>query len=134
MRESSHLLNKALEYTKFSYAPYSKFKVACILIASNGNEDKEFYGVNVENSSYGLTICAERVAIFKAISEEYKILKALYLVAVDSEGFEVLDIMPCGACRQVMIEFSDNLSIITRKSEYKIKELIPFSFRLKNHI
>lgn len=134
MKENSHLLDKALEYTKFSYAPYSKFKVACILIASNGNEDKEFYGVNVENSSYGLTICAERVAIFKAISEGYKFLKTLYLVAVDSQGREVLDIVPCGACRQVIIEFSDNLKIITRKSEYKIQEIMPFSFRLRNHI
>lgn len=134
MKENSHLLDKALEYTKFSYAPYSKFKVACILVASNGSEDKEFCGVNIENSSYGLTICAERVAIFRAISEGYKVLKTLYLVAIDSEGREVLDIMPCGACRQVIIEFSDNLSIITRKSEYKIQELIPFSFRLNNHI
>lgn len=134
MKENSHLLDKALEYTKFSYAPYSKFKVACILIASNGNEDKEFYGVNVENSSYGLTICAERVAIFKAISEGYKFLKTLYLVAVDSQGREVLDIVPCGACRQVIIEFSDNLKIITRKAEYKIQEIMPFSFRLRNHI
>ena len=124
------MFDKALNYIKFSYAIYSNFKVACILIASNGYEKKEFFGVNVENASYGLTICAERVAIFKAISEGYKELLELYLVAVNQNGEEVLDIMPCGACRQVMKEFSDNLKIITRKGEFSIKDLLPFSFKI----
>jgi len=124
------VLDKALNYIKFSYSPYSKFKVACILIASNGIENKEFYGVNIENSSFGLTICAERLAIFKAISEGYNKLLKLYLVALDENNNEVLDIMPCGACRQVMIEFSDNLEIITRKGNFNIKNLIPSHFKL----
>jgi cytidine deaminase len=126
------LLDKALNYIKFSYAPYSKFKVACILIASNGIEEKEFYGVNVENASYGLTICAERVAIFKAISEGYNKLLKMYLVAVDENNNEVLNIMPCGACRQVIFEFSDSLKIITRSGEFDIKELLPFGFKILN--
>ncbi len=126
------MLDKALNYIKFSYAPYSKFKVACILIASNGKDQKEFYGVNVENSSYGLTICAERVAIFKAISEGYKNFLKIYLVAVDQNNNEVIDIMPCGACRQVMIEFSSEIKIITRKGEFDIKSLLPFAFSLRN--
>ena len=126
------MLDKALNYIKFSYAPYSKFKVACILIASNGIEEKEFYGVNVENASYGLTICAERVAIFKAISEGYNKLLKMYLVAVDENNNEVLNIMPCGACRQVIFEFSDSLKIITRSGEFDIKELLPFGFKILN--
>ncbi len=126
------MLDKVLKYIKFSYAPYSKFKVACILIASNGKEEKEFYGVNIENSSYGLTICAERVAMFKAISEDYKNFLKIYLAAVDQNNKEVLDIMPCGACRQVMAEFSSEVKIITRKGEFDIKELLPFAFKLGN--
>ncbi|MEO0202276.1 MAG: cytidine deaminase [candidate division WOR-3 bacterium] len=124
------MLDRALNYIKFSYAPYSEFKVACILVASNGIEEKEFYGVNIENSSYGLTICAERVAIFKAISEGYNNLLRIYLVAVDKHGKEFLNIVPCGACRQVMREFSDNLKIITRIGEFNIKDLLPLSFKI----
>jgi cytidine deaminase len=126
------VLDKALNYIKFSYAIYSNFKVACILIASNGSEKKEFFGVNIENASYGLTICAERVAIFKAISEGYKELLELYLVAINQDNEEVYDIMPCGACRQVISEFSDNLKIITRKGEFYIKDLLPLSFKILN--
>lgn len=126
------MLDKALNYIKFSYAIYSNFKVACILIASNGYEKKEFFGVNIENASYGLTICAERVAIFKAISEGYKELLELYLVALNKNNEEVYDIMPCGACRQVINEFSDNLKIITRKGEFYIKDLLPLGFKILN--
>jgi cytidine deaminase len=126
------VLDKALNYIKFSYAIYSNFKVACILIASNGSEKKEFFGVNIENASYSLTICAERVAIFKAISEGYKELLELYLVALNKNNEEVYDIMPCGACRQVISEFSDNLKIITRKGEFYIKDLLPLSFKILN--
>jgi cytidine deaminase len=126
------VLDKALNYIKFSYAIYSNFKVACILIASNGYEKKEFFGVNIENASYGLTICAERVAIFKAISEGYKELLELYLVALNKNNEEVYDIMPCGACRQVINEFSDNLKIITRKGEFYIKDLLPLGFKILN--
>jgi cytidine deaminase len=126
------VLDKALNYIKFSYAIYSNFKVACILIASNGYEKKEFFGVNIENASYGLTICAERVAIFKAISEGYKELLELYLVALNKNNEEVYDIMPCGACRQVISEFSDNLKIITRKGEFYIKDLLPLGFKILN--
>ncbi len=70
--------------------------------------------------------------MFKAISEDYKNFLKIYLAAVDQNNKEVLDIMPCGACRQVMAEFSSEVKIITRKGEFDIKELLPFAFKLGN--
>ena len=118
------LIKKAQEATKYSYAPYSKFRVGACVLSENGNF---FTGCNVENCSYGLTVCAERVAIFKTISEgERPIAIAIYLA--DSEDYAY----PCGACRQVMAEFG-NLTVIIAKSESKwiekkLDELMPLAF------
>ncbi len=130
--QAESYLKKALELTRFSYAPYSKFKVACIIVASDGRQTRTFYGVNVENASYGLTVCAERVAVFKAVSEGFRKLERIYLVAKDVSGNIVEDILPCGACRQVLSEFSDgNTLIYNYKRCYTLEELLPFSFKLK---
>ena len=119
------LLAKAVEAREYSYSPYSNFKVGAALITKAG---KIYTGCNVENASFGLTICAERTAIFKAISEGEREFEALAVVA-DVEGV----VSPCGACRQIIHEFLRDAQIITGniKGDYKIftpDELLPFPF------
>jgi len=122
------LLQKALEARKYSYAPFSNFTVGAAILGKSG---KIYTGCNVENSSYGLTICAERVALFKGISEGEKVFTAIAIVA-DSEK----PIPPCGACLQVLSEFQTDLIVImtTLKGTRKIKklsELFPEPFRIR---
>lgn len=110
-----------------AYAPFSKFSVGAALLTKDG----EIYtGVNVENSSLGATICAERTAFVKAVSEGRKDFDTVAVVS--SEGA----VLPCGICRQFMFEFGDNLRVITGEDEdhlkvYKITELLPEGFRLE---
>lgn len=124
------LVQKAIEVKQNSYSPYSKFKVGAALLTQN----QELYsGVNIENASYGLTVCAERTALFKAVSEGKRKFVAL-AVACETDHFEYA--FPCGACRQVMAEFLDDeadiiVSINTGVYKvYKLKELLPNAFRL----
>ncbi len=99
------LIEKAIEISKKSYSPYSKFKVGSAILA----EDNKIYtGTNVENRSYGLTICAERVAMFKAVCEGNKYIKEIAIYGADTEK----PLPPCGACRQVLTEFSNEDTII----------------------
>ncbi|EZQ03077.1 cytidine deaminase [Candidatus Acidianus copahuensis] len=120
------LIEIALGASKNAYAPYSKLNVGAAILTEDG---KVFSGCNIENSSYGLSICAERVAIFKAISEGYKKFKKIAVILSDNSG-----IMPCGACRQVLAEYGD-IEIITLDQKggivkYKLSNLLPNSFRL----
>ena len=109
-----------------AYVPYSKFPVAALLIDDKGNKHR---GVNVENASYGLGICAERNVIPTAVTEGMKKIKVLVVTGGTPET-----ISPCGACRQVISEFSDEETVIiltNREGKYKIwsiKELLPYSF------
>lgn len=109
-----------------AYVPYSKFPVAALLIDDNGKKHK---GVNVENASFGLTLCAERNAITTAVTEGMKKIKLLVITGNTPEP-----ISPCGACRQVIKEFSnkDTIIILTnKKRKYRItslEELLPYSF------
>ena len=96
--EYSSLFDLALEACEHSYAPYSKFRVGAALLCEDGSV---ITGVNVENRSYGLTICAERNAIAAAITAGKKKFKALVIATPDA-GYPV---SPCGACRQVISEF-----------------------------
>ena len=91
---------------KLAYAPYSNFKVGAAVLAKSG---KVYTGCNIENASYGLSICAERVAIFKAISEREDI--SAIAVASDSGNSQ-----PCGSCRQVILEFNPNADIYFLKN------------------
>ncbi|MBC8385421.1 MAG: cytidine deaminase [Candidatus Cloacimonetes bacterium] len=120
------LLEKAKQASLKAYAPYSKFKVGAALLTRSG---KIYSGCNVENSSYSLTICAERNAIFKAISEGDTEFSEL-VIFVDSDKL----FFPCGACRQVISEFSSDLKITIVSSkeikETSISELLPFNFHL----
>ena len=120
---TSDLINTAIEMRSKAYAPYSNYKVGA---AIQTNNNIIFGGCNIENSSYSLTCCAERVAIFKAISEGYKKFKALS-VSTDNGG------MPCGACRQVIWDLCGNIPIYICDNKNLIKtlktiELIPHPF------
>lgn len=126
--ELSELYDNALKGYNNSYSPYSNFKVGASLLTNSG---KYYYGCNIENSSYGLTNCAERTTIFKAVSEGVRKgdIKALMVI-----GDTIEPISPCGACRQVMVEFmgGEGLVILTNlKKEFKpmlVKELLPYFF------
>jgi len=122
------MLKVAKEVLKNAYAPYSNFKVAVVLYG----EDGLFTGVNVENSSLGLTLCAERVAVFKAVSEGKRKFEKMLIY---TPGQEVLP-YPCGACRQVMAEFfPEDFVVIVRndreEEQFTLGELLPFNFTLK---
>lgn len=122
--EIQKLMDCAIKARENAYSPYSHFAVGAALLCEDGTL---FEGCNIENASYGLTNCAERTAIFKAVSEGHTKFKVLAVVA-DTEG----PCAPCGACRQVMAEFKipliimgnlmGNIKIVT------IEELLPFSF------
>ncbi len=123
-RELIKLAKKAMQN---AYAPYSKFRVGAALLTKSG---KVYTGCNVENSSYGLTMCAERVAVFKAVSEgEREFIK---IAIVSSSGKKTY---PCGACRQVLYEFADDLEIVLEEDgeiyTTDLKSLFPEGFRLK---
>ncbi|MBB5336231.1 cytidine deaminase [Pectinatus brassicae] len=118
------LLEAAKNARLLSYSPYSKFKVGAAVLTKNG---KIYSGCNIENASYGITNCAERTAIFKAVSEGERDLTALVVVA-DTEG----PVSPCGACRQVIAEFKiDTVIMANLHNEIKTvtwQELLPYSF------
>jgi cytidine deaminase len=119
------LLESAESALESAYTPYSGFSVGAAVRTDDGTV---FSGANVENASYGLSMCAERTAIFKAVSEGYKDLDAIAIVGKDGS-----EAAPCGACRQVMREFNSELSIILTDADSKPKktslaELLPNSF------
>ncbi|MEZ7554230.1 cytidine deaminase [Veillonella atypica] len=122
--EIQNLMERAIKARENSYSPYSHFAVGAALLCEDGTI---FEGCNIENASYGLTNCAERTAIFKAVSEGHITFKALAVVA-DTEG----PCAPCGACRQVMAEFKIPLIIMGNLMEnikiVTMEELLPFSF------
>ncbi len=122
----ARLLRAARTAARFAYAPFSNLKVgAAVLTASN----RIFSGCNVENSSYGLTVCAERIAIFKAVSAGQRRIRSL-LVYADTPSLTP----PGGACLQVLNEFSDDAEIMLSSGRsaktYRLRELLPLGFRL----
>lgn len=122
------LYKKAKQVIQNAYAPYSNFKVGAALLTKSG---EVFTGVNIENSSYGATICAERTALAKAVSEGYREFDAIAIATSTGEAY------PCGICRQFIFEFGEEIKIITGEDEEhikvsKIKDLLPNGFRLKD--
>jgi cytidine deaminase len=121
------LVNVAKKALSKAYSPYSNYKVGAALRTKEG---KIYDGCNIENASFGLTVCAERVALFKALSEGEKEFTELAVVIDD----EILP-SPCGACRQVISELAPNASIILATvnglyKEYSVEELLPNAFKL----
>ena len=123
-QDIQQLIECAIEARQQSYSPYSNFAVGAAILCEDGTIYK---GCNIENASYGLTNCAERTAIFKAVSEDHRKFKALAVVA-DTEG----PCDPCGACRQVMNEFNIPAIIMANLTGHveivSIEDLLPFSF------
>ena len=125
MAEYQQLMREAHEARARAYAPYSGFAVGAAVLASSG---KIYAGCNVENRSYGLTICAERVALFKAVAAGERRFVA---VAVVTDGPEV--VAPCGACRQTLAEFGLEIVVIAstltgQQAVFTLQELLPHPF------
>ncbi|HEL1615634.1 TPA: cytidine deaminase [Streptococcus suis] len=124
--ETIDLIELAVKNSQKAYVPYSKFPVSAVLVAKTG---EIFTGVNIENASFGLTNCAERTAIFKAISEGVKDFSEIIIY-----GETEKPISPCGACRQVMAEFFDKdlkVTLVAKDKstvEMTVGELLPYSF------
>ncbi|NTV78222.1 MAG: cytidine deaminase [Clostridiales bacterium] len=125
------LINKAIMARENSYAPYSEFHVGAALLTK---DDKIFTGCNIENAAYSPGNCAERTAIFKAVSEGYKEFKAIAIIGGRND-VEIQYAFPCGVCRQVMMEFCDHetfsIIVVKSKEDYMVKtlkELLPYGF------
>ena len=125
--EHEDLIAKAMEAREKAHAPYSRFDVGAALLARSG---RVYTGCNVENASYGLSICAERTAVFKAVSEGERNFEAIAVVT--EKG-----VTPCGACRQVLLEFGEDIQVIVANGagEYRVftlRELLPEAFTPKH--
>ena len=126
--EINTLIQFATVAREQSYSPYSNFAVGAALLCQDGTV---YQGCNIENASFGMTNCAERTAIFKAVSEGHRLFQAIAVIA-DTEG----PCAPCGACRQVMVEFNIQTIILTNlkghTQVYTLDELLPLSFGPKD--
>lgn len=131
MKEYGYLIRCAIDMLKFSYAPYSRFKVGAALLAKNG---KVYGGCNIENVAFSPSNCAERTAFFRAIAEGVKDFDAIAIVG-GKDGILTDYCAPCGVCRQVMSEFCSpsEFKIVLAVSEtdfkvYTLSELLPLGF------
>jgi cytidine deaminase len=126
---AAELLHAARRARDFAVAPYSNFQVGAALRTADG---EVIIGCNVENATYGLTVCAERVALFKALSEGRRNFTHIAVVTA-----AVAPTPPCGACRQLLWEFGGDLGVILGNLEretgrYKLSELLPHAFDARN--
>ncbi len=124
-RQAKQLIAAACAARKHAHAPYSKFRVGAALLSADG---RVFAGCNVENASYGLTICAERVALGNAIAQGAKSFVAIAVV-YDARN----EAVPCGACRQVLREFGEEILVLSATTRgthtaRTVRELLPASF------
>lgn len=123
---AGQLVDIAMRAKEKAYVPYSNFRVGAAVLAKSG---KVYYGCNIENASFGATNCAERTAIFKAVSEGEREIEA---IAINSDSRKPT--YPCGICRQVMAEFSTDLKIYISNidgeyREFTLDQLLPGGFR-----
>lgn len=127
--KKQELAGIAAEMRQRSYIPYSNYAVGAALLTKTG---KIFTGCNIENAAYPVTVCAERTAIFKAVSEGERDFEAILIATEDGMGY------PCGSCRQVMAEFSMDMSVLLCDAEGRItvessmRELLPGAFTPKH--
>ncbi len=120
------LVQKAIEMQNFSYVPYSHFPVGAALLCEDG---RVFTGCNVENAAYGSTICAERTALVKAVSEGCR--EGWLTIAIAGTGEDYC--WPCGACRQMLYEFAPRLRVLAARrdgsfAEMELSQLLPQGF------
>ena len=127
MADKEQLLSEARAAKENSYSPYSNFKVGASVLADDGTV---YTGTNIENASYGLSICAERVAIFNAISAGSRKIYSIAVSCPESDSESAM--MPCGACLQVMSEFSTEKTtvLIDNVGEFKLSDLLKKPFKL----
>ena len=131
--ENVKLIKYAIEAKKNAYVPYSHFKVGAALLTETG---EVFKGANIECSSYGMTICAERTALVKAVSEGYK--NFVKIAVVGGIEDELNYTTPCGACRQFLADFNKDMDVIMgyledgnlKYKQMKLNELLPETFEL----
>lgn len=124
------LVRKARSAAEAAYAPYSHFRVGAAVMA----DGEIFTGVNIENASYGLTVCAERTAIFNAVTKGHRRIDAIAVACVDAASDAQPSLrMPCGACRQVIAEFArpDTPVVIDGVGQISLGKLLPEAFTLK---
>jgi cytidine deaminase len=124
------LIQTALSMRNFSHAPYSNFRVGAALLCGDG---RVFTGCNVESAAYGCTICAERTALFKAVSEGCT--SGFTAISIAGQGEEFC--WPCGACRQLLFEFAPRLRVLAAREdgswmESTMEELLPHGFGANN--
>jgi cytidine deaminase len=125
LADSDHLVAVAREARERAVAPFSNFKVGAALLATGG---RVYGGCNVENASYGLTICAERVALLKALSEGERVFEMIAVVADTADPTP-----PCGACRQLLWEYCGDIPVVlanlqTVTGRHQMRELLPLPF------
>lgn len=123
------LIKIAVKAAEAAYAPYSKFAVGAALECSDGTV---YYGCNVENAAFGCTTCAERTAVFKAVSEGRRKFGRIAIYANSAEYC-----MPCGTCRQVLNEFAPDIEVLSVRGDgryvsYSLRELLPRGFSLSD--
>jgi cytidine deaminase len=128
LKDFSVLVDSAIHARQKAWAPFSKFKIGAAILTKDG---KIYTGCNIESASYGLTVCAERVAIWKAISDGQKEFIGIAIVA-DTEDLTP----PCGACRQIIWEFCNDIIVILanlqdQRRTFKASELLPNAFDSK---
>lgn len=132
------LIRRAMKAREYSYSPYSNFSVGAAILSESG---KIYTGCNIESASYTPTICAERVALFKAVSEGERKFKMLALVGGSKNGEKKTEeiVSPCGVCRQMLYEFGKDLKVVMADNEEKyevrmLEELLPYGFGPDNLI
>ncbi len=126
LADDKKLISVAEKARKNAYAPYSKFSVGAALLSRSG---KIYTGANLENSSFDQTVCAERVALYKAVSAGEKKFKKIAIVAQGAKP-----VTPCGICRQTLFEFSPELEVVCanlkgKVKKYTLKQLLPHPFK-----
>jgi cytidine deaminase len=122
--DEDRLVAMARESMKRAHAPYSGYRVGAALLAEDGSV---YTGCNVENASYGLTVCAERVAVFRAVADGRTTFRAIAITTDDETG-----VAPCGACRQVLQEFAPELNVVSEgtseRRSWSLEQLLPEPF------
>lgn len=125
----TELFDLAVKAAEYSYSPYSNFRVGAALLTE---DDKIYTGCNIENSSFSLTNCAERTALFKAVSEGSTKFTAIAVAGSRTEDFSA-PCVPCGACLQVLSEFCGNdFTIILSDGAHKLSDFLPMRFTEEN--